>query len=268
MVKDRNNFSPSRLNYHEKCPRMYEYRDSDFFTPVSDNTALIFGSAVHKGIFLYNGSIKEPPTSAEIRSTAEQEFKNAWDSRLSGRFKGEYEVCKNNFMNFELWRLKNGETPFKPEICEKNIVSEKFHARLDWFHHGRIIDWKTNKDPILRTSDQLEVWTQAEVLTRSGFKVNSIQLFFLKHNQPMNIEVPNFIQLYQNRQKVLDAIKANYFPPNVTILCHWCGFKLRCEYSHIKERNYSERKYKLWNNLNHRWRQKIIPQRTTHEPEW
>jgi len=270
VVKDRKVFSPSRMMSHGKCARKYEYNDLPFSTPVRDKTALLFGKSVHLAIEKYNGSITQNPLKRTIRSTIEKQFQLAWDSRVSGRLRGDYHLCRDNFMAFEFWRLAEigSSGDFKPNVCEVDTYSNKFHAIIDWFKNGRLIDFKTNKKAELDISYQVQMWTQAEVLKFAGFEVKSLELFFLRHNKLMKVPKPNFAWLYKIRQGVMDAIASNHFPPNRSILCHWCDHKLRCDYVDKKVKNYSRRKFSLWSETADSWNKAIMPQWITHELEW
>jgi len=268
MAKDRSIISPSRLMTYTKCPRKYEYGELSFYHPLTDMTARLFGKAVHRAIELYYGSITQNPTKATIRSTIERQFQLAWDSRVTGRLRNEYNTCRDNFMAFEFWRLSEKQTPFKPDIVEKDTYSQKFHAIIDWFKDGRLIDFKTNKKAELTPEYQIELWTQAEVLKFVGHKVKTMELFFLKQNKLIKVPKANFGWLYNLRQNVLDAVSGKVFPPKRSILCHWCDYKLRCDYVPKKARNYTQRKFALWSDTEDAWNKPIIPQWITHELEW
>lgn len=267
-VRKRKIFSPSRINLFKKCPRKYYYDDKGLIVPAVDSTPALLGRSVHRGIKNYYDSLRSTPTLKEINAVGEKSFNDAWDSRLSNRLRRDLKLLLANFLKFEEWRLKNEEKPFKPEVCEEDLTSSKFHAFPDWFHGGRLIDWKTGRNPNITEDLQLEMWVQAEILTFLGYKVDSIQLVFLRFNKFVNLPPPNFAWLYEQRQTVIDSIRANYFPPNVSILCHYCHYKLICEYSPAHLKVPLDEPIKMWTGLETIWDQKIIPQRITHIPEW
>lgn len=267
-VQKRKSFSPSRINLFKKCPRKYYYDDKRIKVPVVDSSPAILGRSVHRGIKDYYDSIKPNPTLKEMMVIGEKCFNDAFSPKLSNRLRKTLKLVLINFLKFEEWRLKNKEKPFKPEVCEQDLASEKFHARPDWFHGGRLIDWKTGKNPNITEDLQLEMWVQAEILTFLGYKVDSIQLVFLRFNKFVDLPPPNFAWLDKQRQTVIDSIKANYFPPNISILCHYCSYKLICEYSPSHLKVPLDKPLDMWAGLETIWNQKIIPQRITHVPEW
>ena len=220
----------------KRCPRRYFYVDVGIEVPVLDETPLWFGRSIHKGIEDYYGALNNNPTVDEIKRVAEQAFNRSWDSRLSNRLRPAKATILSNFTKFEFWRLENGEKPFKPEVLEKDLASDKFHCLTDWYHGGRLIDWKTGQNAKITEDLQLEMWVQAEVLEANGFTVDSIQLCFLRFNKFLSLPPPNKSWLYEQRKEVMEAIQLNYFPPNVSILCHWCPYKIRCEYDGIKQK--------------------------------
>lgn len=266
--KQRKVFSPSRIMAFKKCPRRYLYNESNLHKPMGDKTALWFGKSVHQAIQDYYDALSNNPTAGEIKKVAEKSFNDCFDPRLSNRMRKTNGVCLDNFVKFETWRLSEGEKPFKPEVYEKDLASEKFHCYADWYHGTRIIDWKTGKNPKITEDLQIEMWVQAEVLEANGYKVESIQLCFLRFNKFLNLPKPNLGWLYAQRKEVLEAIELNYFPPKVSILCHWCPFKLRCEYDHMKEKLPRKEPVDLWQDDSPNIVTPIIPQRITHVPEW
>lgn len=266
--KERKIFSPSRLMLFKKCPRKYLFADNDIQQPIRDKTPLWLGKSVHKGIEVYYDALSPNPSSAEIKRIAEKAFNDNFDARLSNKIRKIKNQCLDNFVKFELWRLNSGEKPFKPEVVEKDLYSKKFHCWSDWYHGGRIIDWKTGKNPKLTEDLQIELWVQAEVLIANGYEVESIQLCFLRFNKFINLPKPNLGWLYDQRKGAMESIKLNYFPPKVSILCHWCPYKIRCEYDHIKEKLAKIEPVDLWETIETTIDTPIIPQRITHVPEW
>jgi hypothetical protein len=236
----------------KKCPRFFKYKSLQIFHPVVDQTRLLFGGIIHKAIKKYYQAIPDIPRKNtyvnQIKSTADSALKQAWvdwGSQLA-RFLSTANKMIENFVKFEIWRYKNKGTPFRPTVFEKDLASSRFHALPDVYDRGLLIDWKTGKSQQLKLEYKMELWIQAEVLDANGWKTDDLRMGLLRYNKFVGCPEPNFSWLYQERDKVNEAIESNSFPPNYSHLCWWCEYKLRCDYEgsddptgkpcHIKQR--------------------------------
>lgn len=225
--------SPSKINQFRNCPKQYLYEKQEVRTIPTDDTALVFGLAVHNAILSYFLEISDDPSPGEIEEVADKNF-NESPIEIIESNKSRTRKIAEYFVKFEKKRLLNGN--YKPTLIEKRFNIELFSdlppfvGKTDLYVEGQglLIDWKTGKG-IMSDSWMLQGKIYKMALENEGYQVERVVFVGLDTGQSLELPRTTSGWVHQVVGGVVDMIKRDRFPRCVSPLCNWCPFQLACE---------------------------------------
>ena len=233
LQKDYLKISPSDLNLFYQCPLKWKYQHEGVQGIPVDETARLFGIAIHNIIALYfnkiSANIPDKPTEGEISYYLKLAIKEGYDPVLSMRDAKAKRILKN-FLNFEKQRLKSWKI-YKPEIVEQKLEVGPITGIIDFYGDGIIIDWKTGAEMDENNKYILRQGTIYKILLEKHKKpVRKILFVFLDSGKTIELPPTTEGWVVNEIKQMLDMIKLNRFPAKPSPLCAYCPFILRCQF--------------------------------------
>ncbi len=244
-------YSHSKLSTFEQCPLKYKYKYIDKIKPLIEKTIEAhLGSSVHNALeWLYNNAQKKIiPTIDDIINY----YINSWEQDYNDKILIVKEgLTAKDYFNKGVEFLMNYYSkyyPFKDGTieCEKriSIILEgdiKIQGFIDRLVHNietgeyEIHDYKTaNSLPTREKIDEDRQLALYSIAIKEHYgKDKEVVLIwhYLAHNQKISSKRTNE-QLEKLKKETLKLIKniesAEKFPPNKSVLCHWCEYKSIC----------------------------------------
>jgi len=244
-------YSHSKLSTFEQCPLKYKYKYIDKIKPLIEKTIEAhLGSSVHDALeWLYNNAQKKIiPTIDDIINY----YINSWEQDYNDKILIVKEgLTAKDYFNKGVEFLMNYYSkyyPFKDGTieCEKriSIILEgdiKIQGFIDRLVHNietgeyEIHDYKTaNSLPTREKIDEDRQLALYSIAIKEHYgKDKEVVLIwhYLAHNQKISSKRTNE-QLEKLKKETLKLIKniesAEKFPPNKSVLCHWCEYKSIC----------------------------------------
>lgn len=252
-------YSHSKIQSYEQCPLKFKYRYIDKFRPDIEKTIEAhLGSAVHDTLeWIYN-QVKAGKNSPKIEEVIIY-YQNKWEESFSE----DIEIIKEGMTAKDYFNkgikflvdYYNKYYPFKDGTleCEKKIF-----LNLDNFGEYKIMgyidrlvfneetqefeihDYKTaNNLPTkerVEADRQLALYSIAIKNLYGNYKTKLIW-HYLSYNKRIDSRRTD-IELERLKEDTLKKIKeiesSQSFPPNPSILCHWCEYQKRCPYFESK----------------------------------
>ncbi len=238
-------YSFTQMEAFEKCPRQYKYRYL-LRIPEPENSALTFGTSVHKALELYYRSIQNDEKVGQkeliqffrenfipFGYVSKHEREKAVDHGilLLEKYFNEFHPGHGSILYLE--------EPFTIKIpLEKNFASivgkidrvDKKGTKIE------IIDYKTGKMPAeneLKKSLQLGIYALAALdkNTISADKKNLVLTFYYLDEQKkfsVNAQDRDLTKIQENIQKTITEMQNSNFEPVKGYYCNWCPFKSIC----------------------------------------
>lgn len=220
-------FSYSKINSYNTCPRKYEFSYVDFYPRKENNTNIIKGTLLHKMIELYiNDQDYNIAYEGEFLLLKEEEF-NA--------FKQEFESIKEQTLIKQLKKMKENCEELNVEQKLSNIFNDfAFSGFSDTLVKNKdkviIIDYKTGK--VYPNFEQLEFY--ALIASYIYKEVNEFLLIlsFTSHTTDYKLTIKRD-ELYKIENKLLKYISniknSIKFQKKIGPLCNYCEYKPECE---------------------------------------
>ena len=179
MVKEQ--FSYSKINTYNICPRKYEFSYIDFYPRKGSSDIVLKGTLLHKMIELYiNDKDYDIPYEKEFLSLKEEDF-NA--------FKEDFEKIKEQPLIKQLKKMKDS--------CEINVEQKLTNIFENFIFSGNtdtlvknekkliIIDYKTGK--VNQNFEQLEFYALVSSYLYPEVQDFLLVLSFVSHEQDLKI---------------------------------------------------------------------------------
>ena len=224
MVKEQ--FSYSKINTYNNCPRKYEFLYKDFYPRKGSNIAVLKGTLLHKMIELYiNDKNYDIPYEKEFLNLSEEEFND---------FKKEFELIKEQPLIKQLKKMK--------ETCEINVEQKLSNIFNDFSFSGNtdtlvknnnkiiIIDYKTGKPN--QNFEQLEFYALISSYIYKDVTDFLLILSFVSNQQDFKITLKreNLQKIEDKLFKYVTNINSNIkFSKKVGPLCNYCDYIKECE---------------------------------------
>src|SRR5574344_1375967 len=201
MVKEQ--FSYSKINTYNICPRKYEFSYIDFYPRKGSSDVVLKGTLLHKMIELYiNDKDYNIPYEKEFLSLKEEDF-NA--------FKEGFEKIKEQPLIKQLKKMKDS--------CEINVEKKLI-----------IIDYKTGK--VNQNFEQIEFYALVSSYLYPEVQDFLLVLSFVSHEQDLKITLKkeDMFKIENKLIKYISNINNSIkFDKKVGPLCNYCDYKDECD---------------------------------------
>ena len=229
--------SPSDMNGFlpdSGCPLRWRSRKERRVGIAVDRLRMFLGSNIHEMIKTYFQRISEKPSAAEVKSVAESVFQEGFNRRELSDEKKRAERCWDNFVSFELNRLKTWKI-YKPSLVEEKLTNEKYVGVID-FHsdpQSTAIDWKSGNLNQLGDNELRQGKVYENLLGSNEHRTGTVLFVALFTGRVL--EMPNVTDgwIDGERSKMLGMVRQHQFPKSVSPLCGWCPYILDCEFSEV-----------------------------------
>lgn len=224
MVKEQ--FSYSKINTYNICPRKYEFSYIDFYPRKGSSDVVLKGTLLHKMIELYiNDKDYDIPYEKEFLSLKEEDF-NA--------FKEDFEKIKEQPLIKQLKKMKDS--------CEINVEQKLTNVFENFIFSGNtdtlvknekkliIIDYKTGK--VNQNFEQLEFYALVSSYLYPEIQDFLLVLSFVSHEQDLKITLKkeNMSKIENKLIKYISNINNSIkFDKKVGPLCNYCDYKDECD---------------------------------------
>lgn len=224
MVKEQ--FSYSKINTYNICPRKYEFSYIDFYPRKGSSDIVLKGTLLHKMIELYiNDKDYDIPYEKEFLSLKEEDF-NA--------FKEDFEKIKEQPLIKQLKKMKDS--------CEINVEQKLTNIFENFIFSGNtdtlvknekkliIIDYKTGK--VNQNFEQLEFYALVSSYLYPEVQDFLLVLSFVSHEQDLKITLKkeDMFKIENKLIKYISNINNSIkFDKKVGPLCNYCDYKDECD---------------------------------------
>lgn len=224
MVKEQ--FSYSKINTYNICPRKYEFSYIDFYPRKGSSDVVLKGTLLHKMIELYiNDKDYNIPYEKEFLSLKEEDF-NA--------FKEDFEKIKEQPLIKQLKKMKDS--------CEINVEQKLTNVFENFIFSGNtdtlvknekkliIIDYKTGK--VNQNFEQLEFYALVSSYLYPEVQDFLLILSFVSHEQDLKITLKkeDMFKIENKLIKYISNINNSIkFDKKVGPLCNYCDYKDECD---------------------------------------
>lgn len=224
MVKEQ--FSYSKINTYNICPRKYEFSYIDFYPRKGSSDIVLKGTLLHKMIELYiNDKDYDIPYEKEFLSLKEEDF-NA--------FKEDFEKIKEQPLIKQLKKMKDS--------CEINVEQKLTNVFENFIFSGNtdtlvknekkliIIDYKTGK--VNQNFEQLEFYALVSSYLYPEIQDFLLVLSFVSHEQDLKITLKkeDMFKIENKLIKYISNINNSIkFDKKVGPLCNYCDYKDECD---------------------------------------
>ena len=224
MVKEQ--FSYSKINTYNICPRKYEFSYIDFYPRKGSSDIVLKGTLLHKMIELYiNDKDYDIPYEKEFLSLKEEDF-NA--------FKEDFEKIKEQPLIKQLKKMKDS--------CEINVEQKLTNVFENFIFSGNtdtlvknekkliIIDYKTGK--VNQNFEQLEFYALVSSYLYPEVQDFLLVLSFVSHEQDLKITLKkeDMSKIENKLIKYISNINNSIkFDKKVGPLCNYCDYKDECD---------------------------------------
>ena len=224
MVKEQ--FSYSKINTYNICPRKYEFSYIDFYPRKGSSDIDLKGTLLHKMIELYiNDKDYDIPYEKEFLSLKEEDF-NA--------FKEDFEKIKEQPLIKQLKKMKDS--------CEINVEQKLTNVFENFIFSGNtdtlvknekkliIIDYKTGK--VNQNFEQLEFYALVSSYLYPEIQDFLLVLSFVSHEQDLKITLKkeDMSKIENKLIKYISNINNSIkFDKKVGPLCNYCDYKDECD---------------------------------------
>lgn len=232
---DRGLVSPSDMNSFlpdNGCPLRWKWRKERRAGIAVDKLGMHLGSNIHKMIKIYFQRIGDKPTEAEVKNVAESVYQDVFNRRDLGSVKKKAERCWENFVSFELNRLKSWDV-YKPSLVEEKLYNEKHVGIID-FHsdpQSTTIDWKSGNLNQLGDTELRQGKVYENLLVSNEHQTETILFVALYTGRELEMPMVTAGWIDGERDKMLGMVRQHQFPKSVGPLCGWCPYVLDCEFS-------------------------------------
>ena len=230
--------SPSALNGFHNCPYQWKCSKTLENTITTDDSAALFGSAIHNIIQIYYSKIDNTLTKADISKILDQAFIEG-GNWITDSHKIRTKKIYYNIISFETNRLQQ-KLP-KPDIVEKRFNSKlfddlpPFHGIIDYYSSEAktALDWKTGKNHQIDDEKMVQGKIYEMILKANGYEVDKVIFFNLNNGAEPTIPKVNDGWIYSKAKMMCDMITADRFPSKPSGLCRFCPYQLACEYKKV-----------------------------------
>lgn len=221
--------SPYQMNLFYACSMRWLYNKQGRRGIVVDDSALLFGKAVHNAIGEFFRKVPDHPSADEIEVIAKKIFGECNRLMIKER-KQRLERIRDNFISFEKKRMRTWKH-YKPTFVEEKLKSDQFVGILDFYskEEGVAIDWKTGSS--MMSPNHLRQGKIYEVLLREN-NYPAKKIMFLSLESGMALPVPRVTDGWIQKEvdRMRDMIERGRFFANRGPLCGWCPYILDCDF--------------------------------------
>ena len=224
MVKEQ--FSYSKINTYNICPRKYEFSYIDFYPRKGSSDIVLKGTLLHKMIELYiNDKDYNIPYEKEFLALKEEDFNT---------FKEDFEKIKEQPLIKQLKKMKDS--------CEINVEQKLTNVFENFIFSGNtdtlvknekkliIIDYKTGK--VNQNFEQLEFYALVSSYLYPEIQDFLLVLSFVSHEQDLKITLKkeDMSKIENKLIKYISNINNSIkFDKKVGPLCNYCDYKDECD---------------------------------------
>jgi hypothetical protein len=221
--------SPSSMNLFFSCPLRWKWEKEGKEGIVVDESAMIFGKAVHSAIEEFFRRVPENPDLKNIDETAKECFEEC-KKIVEGHQKAKLDRILSNFISFEKKRIRTWKH-YNPTLVEEKLTSSVFVGIIDFYskEERTAIDWKTGS--VVMDSEFLRQGKIYEVLLReNNYPVDRILFFSLDTGVTMPVPKVTDGWLAREVERMRSLIEQNRFYPNRGFHCKSCPYMLDCDF--------------------------------------
>lgn len=224
-------FSASSLRTIRRCPFKFWCGKTKKPKVVTPNKGRDFGSCVHNAIHdyytTYQNSIKE---MGEIQAKFYDKIMKHWVQFILDGKEKDRDTAHRNFCKFEYDRVNNNPDNL-PVITEQRIQIGKRLGIVDYFHNGKLIDWKTGKFEF--DTDMIIQGKYYELLMPEA---KDVEFFILTDGRRLPLPYVDISFIEKIEKEALEIIATDNFEKKPGWYCNWCDFQLYCEMDGVKLR--------------------------------
>jgi len=227
--------SPSALNDFLSCPYRWKCSKEEKPTIRVDDTAQLFGSAIHNILQIYYSKIDNNLTEDKIVENLDQAFIEG-GNWITDSQKAKTKRIYKNIIAFEKERLLRKQP--KPDIVEKRFDAKlfddlpPFHGIIDYYSSstGIVMDWKTGKNHELDDDKMVQGKLYQMLLEANNYTVKKVVFYFLDTGAEPTIPKVSDGWIYNKAKLMCDMIENDRFPSKPSGLCRFCPYQLNCQY--------------------------------------
>lgn len=226
-------FSPSEINTGYGCPFNWNSGRQRLPRIYVETKYADFGHITHQSIAQYYKTISDRPHKGAIKGT----FSTIMEENLSAsglkRMGTRKDRCIENFVKFEVKRLKTWKQYLPTHIEEKKqarVGSFNYRTIADvyWEKDETIVDWKSGKMIQIGIIERIQGQVMKMVWNALGFPVRRV--IFAALYTGLELEMPATTQGFVESmvRSMFEYNRLGHYPKKKGPLCFWCGFQLRC----------------------------------------
>lgn len=228
-------FSPSEINTGYNCPYLWKCGKERQPTIAVETKFADFGHVIHESIAQYFKMISPDPHSGAIRGTIKSIVNEKLKASGLRRMDTRKEKCINNFVKFEVKRLKTWKQYIPTHIEQKkqakvNGINYRTIGDAYWRADETIIDWKSGKMAQIGVVERIQGQVMKIVWTALGFPVKRV--IFVALQTGLALEMPHttngFVE--DKVRSLCEYDRLGYFPKKKSSLCYFCEYQLRCAF--------------------------------------
>lgn len=233
------NLTASKINTFNNCSFQFKCSYIERRPQIRvDDTAALFGSAVHDIIVKYYDKIDDSTPSREISKKVDEVFveNSNWKTDV---YKKRLKDIQRNLISFELDRIKKRWR--KPVLLEKRLKAELFPDLLPfegivdaYFQDQKlIVDWKTGRYFQMETSLMIQGKIYEMLLLAHGYSVKLVNFNNLTLGRQLTLPKITDGWLEKEATRILEMIESGRFPKRESGLCGYCSYILSCHFSGV-----------------------------------
>jgi len=214
--------SPSELNLFYQCPQRWWWLKQGLFGLTIESPEAEIGRKVHFIIYLYFTRLNKVPRENEIDNMVNQIYSELGESNKT------IKRLINNFVKFEIERLRTWEKYLPDLVEQKIIIADKITGIVDFYGNNTIIDWKTGRFYYTKPEDIRQGNIYRYLLEKAGYQVDRVLFVYLRENKV--IEIPKKLdgEIEEEINRMKRMFETGYLPKKKGIHCNWCEYQIRC----------------------------------------
>jgi len=223
--------SPSDLNQFFSCPLQWKFRREGRVGIAVDDRTMLLGSNIHHMITMYFQRISDRPTAAEVKRIAENVWEEGFDEQNLRTLKRRGERCWQNFVRFELERLRSWRT-YKPTLVEAKLSNDVYVGIVD-FHSDpqrTTVDWKTGGLDQIGKEEMRQGKIYKILLEDNGYQTDRVLFVALQTGRVLEMPMVTRGWLDRESERMVGMVRRGQFPRNPGPRCGYCPYILDCEF--------------------------------------
>lgn len=132
-------------------------------------------------------------------------------------------------MSVKVYKSEDRYLKLVSPLIEVDLGNKLFHAIIDFYWEGQLIDWKFGKTQTVYSEHKLQLSIEKYILESNDYPVNYTGLGFpRKASKPLKVSTHTETVLKRYRKRLRDAIEKDSFPRKKTYLCWNCEYYTTC----------------------------------------